>query len=375
MKNAFCRIVCGILILALVVVFIPVSASSNIVKSGDPLYQDGVYRFRNVKSGLYLGVYSTGNSNGINVIQKKYSSTDNTIKFRLHFDPAGGESFWPLSTNNGNGRVLDIKRGGKDPETGMNIQIYSRLMPKEDKSQLWYIIVASQNDRMYLSPRYNTNLAITAYGTGVGGTGTSQTSTGNVFVKTYKDGDTSQEWYMEYVGQSSAPSTLKTISQMKAKFPHKKFWNHTGSTNSNDGYTAIPCSHDHHSSACKLSGSCGCNSYESSIQCLGFVKKLSAEAYGSSYYTGGWNKKYNPGNIKESFFDGVKAGDILEIDNGGHYIMITSVNGKNLTYVNCNRFGSNKKYRCQIEWDLTITKADLLNKHVKWIAQAPYAWQ
>ena len=116
-------------------------------------------------------------------------------------------------------------------------------------------------------------------------------------------------------------------------------------------------------------------SSESSIQCLGFVKKLSAEAYGSSYYTGGWNKKYNPGNIKESFFDGVKAGDILEIDNGGHYIMIASVNGKNLTYVNCNRFGSNKNYRCQIEWDLTITKADLLNKHVKWIAQAPYAWQ
>ncbi len=375
MKRRCFRNFAVLVVLVLLVVTTPVSTVSADTTTFPPLYQDGVYRLRNTNSGLYLGVYSSGNSNGINVIQKAYSATDKTIQFRLSFESPDGVSFWPVSMLGGYARVIDIKRGGKNPATGMNIQTYLRETPDEDKSQVWYIIQGSQNDRAIISPKYNTSLVIASHGMGAGGTGTSETSTGNVFVETYSSTvDPSQEWFFEYVGQAT-PTADKTIAQMENKFPDTKFWNHTGTTNNNDGYTLSACSHDHDDCGDEYDGSCGCNSYESSTQCLGFVKKINADVYGQSYIAANWPKRMYNGQ-GAVFLTGVKPGDVIEVlsGDGTHNLVVTAISDGKIYYVDCNSNGSNAADRCRIRWGRCYTPSQLITKNIQWIAQAPFAW-
>lgn len=375
MKRRSFKVFAVLVVLILLVVTTPVSTVSANSTSFPPLYQDGIYRLRNTYSGLYLGVYSSGNSNGINVIQKAYSATDKTIQFRLCFESPDGVSFWPVSMMGGYARVIDIKRGGADPATGMNIQTYLRERPNEDKSQVWYIVQGSQNDRALISPKYNTSLVIASHGMGAGGTGTSSTSTGNVFVETYSSTvDPSQEWFFEYVGQAT-PTANKTIAQMQTKFEDNKFWNHTGTTNNNDGYTLSACSHNHDSCKGVYNGSCGCNSFESSKQCLGFVKKINADVYGQSYIKATWPKKmYNGQGV--AFLADVKPGDVIEVLSGTetHNLVVTAVTAAGITYVDCNSNGKTAADRCRIKWNRTNTPAELIGRSIQWIAQAPFAW-
>lgn len=148
-----------------------------------------------------------------------------------------------------------------------------------------------------------------------------------------------------------------TIAQLKAKFPHGKYWNHTGSNNA-DGYTSSPCTH--HGNCSKggtdYSGWCGCNSFNNSIQCAGFAYKLGYDAYGS-----------NPRNWTQlSNMNSLKAGDIIRYKNDHHSIFVTGVNGNTITYADCNSDG-----HCKIMWDKTISKSDIYG--FNYVKSAPSA--
>ena len=134
-----------------------------------------------------------------------------------------------------------------------------------------------------------------------------------------------------------------SLTQLKAKFPHGKYWNHAGSSvNNPDGYTNTPCTH--HGNCSKndtdYSGWCGCNSFGSAIQCMGFANKLAYDAYGSL-----------PSSWPTTNLDNLKAGDVIRYKSDTHSIFVTAVNGNTITYGDCNSYGD-----CGIRWDKTITK-------------------
>ena len=164
----------------------------------------------------------------------------------------------------------------------------------------------------------------------------------------------------------SAASKM-TLSQLKAKFPHGKYWNHVGSGRNNpDGWTNTPCTHHgYQGSGCSYDGSCGCNSTSRgiyAIQCAGYAYKLGYDAFGVNPKS--WTK-YSGSSGRNYLYNNLKAGDLVRINNDGHSIYITGVNGSTVTYTHCNVDG-----RCKIEWGRTISKSALAAK-LTYVRSAP----
>ena len=149
-----------------------------------------------------------------------------------------------------------------------------------------------------------------------------------------------------------------TIAQLKEKYPHGSYWNHT--KGGSEDYTWKPCTH--HSGNCTYSGSCGCNTYRGkSIQCMGFAYQLASLAYGCEP-SGEWSTNKN-----KSALDTLKAGDIVRYRWNGHSIFVIAVEGDTVTYADCN---SDK--RCGIQWGLTVSKATL-KASFTYVKVAPFA--
>ncbi len=158
-----------------------------------------------------------------------------------------------------------------------------------------------------------------------------------------------------------AAATL-SLSELQAKFPDGKYWNHSSggrSNNNPNGWTDTPCS-CHGRSACVSDkyGDCRCNYFDGGVQCFGFAYKLAYDAYGS--YASGWSS----GNMSS-----LKAGDVIRYKNDGHSIWVTAVNGDTITYADCNSdtYGNT----CIIRWNKTISKSTV-SKTLSWIKSAPY---
>ena len=155
-----------------------------------------------------------------------------------------------------------------------------------------------------------------------------------------------------------AASTGLSLSQLRQKFPHGKYWNHAGSpgssnsVNNQNGYTSTPCSQHGVVGTSRQT----CNGFQPggtqlSWQCMGYAEKLGYDATG-----------YNPRNnangwytyTSSSSLDNLKPGDIVRYKNNGHSIYVTGVNGDTVTYTDCNSDG-----HCIIRWDATISKSTL----------------
>lgn len=167
-----------------------------------------------------------------------------------------------------------------------------------------------------------------------------------------------------------------SLDNLKAKFPQGAYWNHVvtdWSTTADslmdrwdnsyaDSVTYSPCAtHNGYASA----GQLDCNAFNGAIQCRGFGKKISFDAYGSDFYS--WGKKDND-------LSGCKVGDIMiyhgyDVSNAefGHTVMIVGVNGTTLTFGECN-YGPH----CQIRWDRTVNYASV---NLGWteLYSAPYS--
>ena len=103
---------------------------------------------------------------------------------------------YTMSSSYGTNRVLDVYR---PIQSGSNVDIWT---PNDNDAQDFFIVNRG-NGYYSLHLRYNTNLALTSYGTGNGGAGTGSTSTGNVFVSTYT-GSNNQLWSFTKVAGSPA---------------------------------------------------------------------------------------------------------------------------------------------------------------------------
>ena len=90
--------------------------------------------------------------------------------------------------------------------------------------------------------------------------------------------------------------------------------------------------------------------------CKGFANKLAYYCFGSSQYTsnGGWTKSYD----KSSF----NAGDIVSVNNDGHTIFITYVNGSTIRYAEGNFTWEGEGYYGAVRWDVQISLSELQGK-------------
>lgn len=149
-----------------------------------------------------------------------------------------------------------------------------------------------------------------------------------------------------------------SITNLKEKFPAGKYWNHVGSGSNNpNGYTSTPCGHH---GGCDYLGSCGCNSFSSAIQCMGYAFKCGYDVYGTDPRN--WTKY-----TTTSAVDNVKPGDVIRYRNDGHSIFVIGVSGDTIIYTDCN-WGGN----CNIRWNATISKSTLKASFTN-LRSAPYS--
>ncbi|MBR3778312.1 MAG: SH3 domain-containing protein [Clostridia bacterium] len=159
-------------------------------------------------------------------------------------------------------------------------------------------------------------------------------------------------------GGASAEEQMLTLAELRQKYPHGTYWNHTAG--GNEDYTLTPCTH--HAGNCTYNGSCGCNTYQNAaIQCMGFAYQLASLAYGCDPRAE-WTT-----DRAVSALDTLKAGDIVRYRWNGHSIFVTGVEGDTVTYADANGDG-----RCKIQWDRTVTK-ETLAASFTYVKAAPYA--
>ena len=330
------------------------------------LYNNGIYRIRNVKTNHCLAVVTTSPSNGKNIVHAAYSANDTKQQFRMDFDiNSRGASLHVMCSGGGFGRSLDVQRKGKKTaEDKMNVQVWRREMPTEDNSQQWYFIEGSTTLSVIIAPASNPDVALTAVGTAAGGTntGTGSDSSGNVCVKTRVDGDKSQEWYLELVKHlSETPNT--TIAAMTTRFPAGRYWNHEGlSTNNPGGTTNQHCVHAHGN--CGNGGHCTCNVESGAIQCAGYSNKVIKDAYGGYYYSL-WPLRYVQ---KNGASQDVRPGDVIRTSD--HWLVVWKAGALTTAKcTDCNWGGTRSaSNRCIIRWDATKYG------NVDRVYCSPYTW-
>lgn len=137
---------------------------------------------------------------------------------------------------------------------------------------------------------------------------------------------------------SAAESTIQTLNRLATKFPHGKYWNHVGGKNNPDKVTDTPCAN--HSRCDWQENACDCNSFDNSIQCMGYAHKIAYEIVGSSpRYT---FTKYETLDVSK-----LRVGDIIRYRWNGHSLCVTGIKGTKISFTDCNWIG-----KCQIRWDV-----------------------
>lgn len=152
----------------------------------------------------------------------------------------------------------------------------------------------------------------------------------------------------------SAPVGAVSLQDLQNKFPNGAYWNHVtqsghsyngtwhvGSCNNPDGYTWSPC-YSHNVNA--PVGCTDCNEFEGCLQCMGFARKISYDAYGYSCASWGtkgiWDCKR--GDIIHYYGSGADA-------NWGHWVMVIGRDGATISVGEANAGGL-----CLISWGRTL---------------------
>ena len=132
--------------------------------------------------------------------------------------------------------------------------------------------------------------------------------------------------------------------ELQNRFRDGEYWNHYNASDYSHTGT-IPC---HCSYTCAGNCSCECgqfyyNGQWVAGQCHGYALRLAYEIYGSNANTWATNTS----------IDSVRPGDIIRFWNDGHSVMVTNVNGDNITFTDCNRAGP-----CKVAWNVTWKKSN-----------------
>lgn len=282
---------------------------------------DGAYYYiRNKNSGHYL---DAENSLNFNVIQYAYHGALNQT--------------WKAVRISGNTYRLE-NRSPYYQDQGRKCLSVSEV---SDEVDLFYLSAALTTQRWTIIANTDGTFTVKSVwdNKALQTENASSASPANV-IKATANGSNSQKWYFEKI-----PSPQTSISTMKSVFPHGKYWNH--SPGSSWGYTTITSTACSHHGSCNYNGSCGCNSYQSSIQCMGFAKYIGKRFFGSDVTS--WAKSTNSSSM---YF--VKPGDYIRY--GGHSVIVLTVsaNADSITVAECNYNG-----KCIIRWGRSVSISDI----------------
>ena len=137
---------------------------------------------------------------------------------------------------------------------------------------------------------------------------------------------------------AAGESTISILTRIYKKFPAGKYWNHYGqSENDPDMVTDTPCSHSSHSS-CYWNGSCPCNKFDRSFQCMGFAHKVAYDITGASPRDE-FTKSY------EFNVEDLRVGDVIRMRGGRHSICVVGVKDDEVAIAHANW-----DYKCGITW-------------------------
>lgn len=344
------------------------------------LQNGSAYTFKNMSTGKMLNLYGGRTANGTNVCQYTADGSDDQ-KWTFFNDKlyAYGSSTKCLdkftSSGSAKNNNADIWNNTDDVNQLLNfssVQASDKFVSIQLKSNGYYLAAYDAVD--YPGDRVMNSTANTD-------AGKTPTSAGNVYWSSTWLGS-SCIWVVAAVDAGTSPDPepepgtyqgKMTLAELKAKFPHGKFWNHVGSEDNNqDSYTDSPCP------AHTNSDSDACNAFELngtkySWQCMGFAEKCGYDFTGINPWD---NNKWvrveaSPSLDVSSLLDNLKAGDIVRYSNdsgGKHAIFVTGVSGTSVTFGDCNATGK----KCQIRWDATIEKSTLEKKFL-FLKKAPFA--
>jgi len=173
---------------------------------------------------------------------------------------------------------------------------------------------------------------------------------------------------MVMVPYVAVKSSAMSLSQLQAKFPHGRYWNHLASTYDetgdmliyygNSGFadttTASPCYSHTITDTGSYVGHHDCNFFQlgtrSGIQCMGFALKLANDAYGGYPYVD--IADTTDINTAVSM---VKPGDVIhyygyDADwSNGHWVFVMGVSGSTIQVGECNYIDL-----CSIKWGRSI---------------------
>lgn len=163
-------------------------------------------------------------------------------------------------------------------------------------------------------------------------------NSGSVAQVIYPAGDV---YKMAWISSSNISSIDFTAEQ--TKFPNGKYWCHVpGTPNNPDGYMSTPCQCTKHGGGHTtndlITGACGCNSFDNSIQCMGFARKVGYDLFGSLPRT--WTQSLNASDV-----DNLRPGDYIRFKYDGHSAIVTGKDSTNIYVVECNYDG-----KCGIRW-------------------------
>ena len=149
-----------------------------------------VYYIKNYFSGKYLNVHYGVDANGTNVYQWTGDSSTEQ-KFKVVEISPECYKIYAMCSSNGNNRVLDVVRNGKDLASGQNVDIWT---PVDDKAQELILTPLIYDNIFHIQMKDKPNFYFTSYGNSNGTSGgKTATSAGNVFIKEFNVND-NQQW-------------------------------------------------------------------------------------------------------------------------------------------------------------------------------------
>lgn len=179
------------LVLAFAFVFSLAVNLPNIRASADSLIPDGIYKVVSKIGNKHLNVYAGWDKDGTNVCIWEEDGSREQL-FRISYLGGNKYKFYPMSSNSGNGRVLDVYR---PLANGANVDIWADNDPKAQQFELkkqydgYYTIALSANPETVITVKNGQN-----------------SNNVNVLMQNYA-GNASQHWKFVNVSTPAPPPT------------------------------------------------------------------------------------------------------------------------------------------------------------------------
>ena len=147
------------LVLAFAFVFSLAINLPNIRASADSLIPDGTYKVVSKIGNKHLNVYAGWDKDGTNVCIWEEDGSREQL-FRIAYLGGNKYKFYPMSSNSGNGRVLDVYR---PLANGANVDIWADNDPKAQQFELkkqydgYYTIALSANPETVITVKNGQN--------------------------------------------------------------------------------------------------------------------------------------------------------------------------------------------------------------------------